>query len=508
MMMRNQLALLVAFACGAISKPLHHRSSQNSTSGNINWGPCAFNGTLPIECGSLAVPLDYTDSSAHETLSLALVKVPAINAPSRGSILFNFGGPGYEAIQSLASLGAYLQNVTGGYHDLVAFDPRGTGAALAYSCFESSLERTIATATYPFPVGDAYDTVIGQLWASSKVLANICHERAQNISGLIGTAFVARDLMQVVDAIEEDGLLRFWGFSYGSVLGETVAAMFPDRMDKIILDGVVNGHNYYHRTGIDVDQLSAADATFTAALGECIKAGDRCALSHLNSTAIDLQVTLLGLANDLKTAPITVNTTIIDYNFIMNTYYLSIKEAGLFQATAPLILDILNQQNLEAVVEFFQQAYSGIALGNPEALYGIKGGDTIPRYSKLEDVMPDIEHTKQTSPIFWGLTTAHNTLYAQWPFEAKERYTGDFKVKTRNPILFIGNTWDPATPLVSAHTMSAAFEGSVVLEQHGFGHASLGQQSACTSKAISDYFVNGILPPPNTLCEVESQLFP
>lgn len=40
------------------------------------------------------------------------------------------------------------------------------------------------------------------------------------------------------------------GFSYGSVLGETVAAMFPNRMDKVILDGVVNGHNYYHKTGM------------------------------------------------------------------------------------------------------------------------------------------------------------------------------------------------------------------------------------------------------------------
>ena len=29
-------------------------------------------------------------------------------------------------------------------------------------------------------------------------------------------------------------------------MGAILAAKFPDRMDKIILDGVLNGHNYVH----------------------------------------------------------------------------------------------------------------------------------------------------------------------------------------------------------------------------------------------------------------------
>ena len=36
------------------------------------------------------------------------------------------------------------------------------------------------------------------------------------------------------------------GFSYGTALGATAAAMFPQRIDKMILDGVANSHQYYH----------------------------------------------------------------------------------------------------------------------------------------------------------------------------------------------------------------------------------------------------------------------
>jgi pimeloyl-ACP methyl ester carboxylesterase len=35
------------------------------------------------------------------------------------------------------------------------------------------------------------------------------------------------------------------GFSYGTTLGATLAAMFPDKIDKLLIDGVQNPHEYY-----------------------------------------------------------------------------------------------------------------------------------------------------------------------------------------------------------------------------------------------------------------------
>jgi pimeloyl-ACP methyl ester carboxylesterase len=82
----------------------------------------------------------------------------------------------------------------------------------------------------------------------------------------MSTAFVARDFMKIVDALTlegEDGLLRYWGkmkefsncretctdfltlgISYGTYLGQVLAAMFPDKIERMMLDGVLNPLEY------------------------------------------------------------------------------------------------------------------------------------------------------------------------------------------------------------------------------------------------------------------------
>ena len=93
------------------------------------------------------------------------------------------------------------------------------------------------------------DTAERRGWERGHVDANICQRSGNgNKTGeFVGTAFVARDMMQVAEALGEDGMLRYWGFSYGTTLGATLAALFPDKVDKILIDGVQNPHEYYHQ---------------------------------------------------------------------------------------------------------------------------------------------------------------------------------------------------------------------------------------------------------------------
>lgn len=62
--------------------------------------------------------------------------------------------------------------------------------------------------------------------------------------------------------------------------------------------------------------------------------------------------------------------------------------------------------------------------------------------------------------------TAH---CAQWPWRARETYAGNFRVKTRNPILVASTARDSHTPLRSPRNVSAGFEGSGLLVVNGTG---------------------------------------
>lgn len=95
----------VAHASPLNIEQIHRRGDQV-----INWELCeGSNKTLPLECGSLTVPLDYTDKESDRTLDLELRRIPAINGPSKGSILFNFGGPGMSGESSLQANREKLQ---------------------------------------------------------------------------------------------------------------------------------------------------------------------------------------------------------------------------------------------------------------------------------------------------------------------------------------------------------------------------------------------------------------
>ncbi|KAK3387390.1 TAP-like protein-domain-containing protein [Podospora didyma] len=491
----------LALASIALTKPVSYpRVPCTPRSQTISWGPCSFPnlGSSPIECGILFVPVDYTSPALNETFGLPLFRSRATKpvTPSKGSILFNFGGPGYEAVQSLNSLADFLH--------------LGVVNTLRFSCFDTPADRLIAAYKFPILAIGATDVALVDTWASTQVYSNICQTKNNNTNrgGVIGTAYVARDMMRIVDALNEDGLLRFWGFSYGSLLGETVAAMFPDRIDRLVLDGVVNGHNYYHRQGVDVDQLLSADDAFLGVLDQCITAGPaKCALATVNSTAADLAKALNRLAEEIRTAPIAVGDTVINFTFVKELLFIVIKYPSDVANAALHINNLLHRQNLTGVVDYYKSLQASIAMGDDDAIWGIKCSDTFPRSKELSEVMPDIEHMSNTSSTFGPYVASVTTICANWPFEAKERYAGDFKVKTRFPILFVGNTYDPATPVASARNMSASFEGSVVLEQHGFGHASLSQLSACTTTNLQAYFVNGTLPASGTVCEVDASLF-
>ncbi|MES9605087.1 alpha/beta hydrolase [Actinomadura sp. NPDC000929] len=66
-------------------------------------------------------------------------------------------------------------------------------------------------------------------------------------------------------------------------------------------------------------------------------------------------------------------------------------------------------------------------------------------------------------------------------------------VRDAPPVLLVGNTHDPATPLAWAKSLSRGIRGSKVLAYDGDGHTAY-LRNRCATTGIDDYLITGTLP--------------
>ncbi len=85
-------------------------------------------------------------------------------------------------------------------------------------------------------LANSSNVALGQDFAASEIQALQCLNATEDIGGLMGTAFVARDMAQIVDALGEDGLLRYWGEPTEDPL------RFEADLERILLWNAVGGH--------------------------------------------------------------------------------------------------------------------------------------------------------------------------------------------------------------------------------------------------------------------------
>ncbi|KAH7316914.1 proteinase [Stachybotrys elegans] len=482
---------------------------------SIRWEPCVINGDQPADCGKLLVPLDYSNVTAQDKIDISIVRIPAPIQPSKAGIYLNFGGPGAAGITEFAEFLPRLQAATGNNHDLINVIPRGTNDTITFSCYEDPVSRRFGTEPI---AGNASDVATGALWARASLLAQNCGMTQNETGRFVGTVSSATDTVRVAELLEEDQMLRFWGMSYGTLLGETLAALFPEKIDKMLLDGVVNPFDYYQN--IEVSFMASIDDTFRGFCTGCVNAPQECPLAR-NNTAEQLEQSVFDFLDRLKENPIPLadpsvvgGGILIDYSFA-KTYILSqLNFPRLWPDMADMLDMIMTLQLTGAVPPDAGDLIEGIlsltqmaGSGGDESQFGIKCGDVIRGNQPLEEVVPIFEARQELS--YFGDSADQVLAYcAQWQLPAQPVFDGVFSSEgIRNPILIVNNRFDPATSLINARNVSETFEGSVLLEQNSYGHTSLVQGSLCTALAIRAYFASGELPPAGTVCEGAVPLF-
>ncbi|KAK6365532.1 hypothetical protein LTS17_011251 [Exophiala oligosperma] len=485
----------------------------NGTDNQIQWSSdcdyLGFEADVGFSCANFTVPLDYSNPQSSETLILTLTKVNATNQPAKGSILFNPGGPGSGGASFNIDGGDQFQTILGGNFDLIGFDPRGTGYTLRFDCYNNSaIERLLLSPEQN--LGNSSDIALGADFAASQVVAAQCLETNAEIGGLLGTAFVARDMERIVDALGEDGLLRYWGFSYGTALGATFSLMFPEKVDKVILDGNVNVEEYW--SGDNKQSMESLDGVVQGFYDGCASAPQNCELAQLANTSEAIAGLVNSALESLRYSPVVVtlneSSTTITYTDVKNKMFSSMYSPAKWRSQAKLLTRLI-QGNYTGYVGLLKKASGGADdRDTPDAILGISCGDAAYRAKSIMDMneyKDAVVATSQWGGLDFGLI---NTLScAPWQMKAKEVYAGPWNAETKSPLLIIGNSYDPVTPLVSAQYNNEVFGGSALLQQNGYGHCTLAQPSLCTAKLVREYFNTGALPAPGTVCEPDVPLF-
>lgn len=234
-----------------------------------------------------------------------------------------------------------------------------------------------------------------------------------------------------------------------------------------------------------------------------------------NATVDDLERIVRDKAQELKYHPVPIPggealgvPLTLDYFNFKSLIFMNLYNPRSWATLAAGIDAVLaTPQNSTALLELAIATTSADWGLEVSALTSIRCGERVPRHKTVDEFAAAIKPTHDISWIAGDLPTALYMACARWPYQAAERYLGDFRVKTKNPALLISAQLDPTSPLASARNVSAGLEGSVLLQRAGPGHCSSTLWSICTYWATRDYFLHGRLPAANTTCEADMEVF-
>ncbi len=501
---RCALVALVVLGLSACVAPKHQASAPTagaSTSGSatadadvarfydqvLEWTTCGEE-----QCADATVPLDWADPDG-ETITVALRRVPASGGTPVGSLLVNPGGPGRSAIDTISYFRQVVSRDVLAAYDMVAFDPRGVQHSSPVTCVDAP-ELDALTAWVPDFTTDAGIT---EAIARNGAFGDACLERTGPLLGHVDTPSAARD-MDVLRAVLGDEALTYLGFSYGTDLGATYAALFPERVGRLVLDGALD-------PTLDSGQIAAGQAAgFESALRAYVtdcQAGASCPLGGDVDAGLAQIATMFDRirANPLPTGTDRELTVSLAFSGLAATLYAQ----GSWPLLTRGLTDAIDRGDGNVLLQLSDSYYGRQADGTyssnqNEAFSAIMCLDDRPSADPAE-MRADAAQVEAVAPTVGQFFAWGGVGCADWPVPAVgslESYAADGAA----PILVIGTTNDPATPYAWAERLADLLSSGVLLTYQGEGHTAYGRSNDCVKQAVDTYLLTGEPPAEGTRC--------
>src|SRR5215213_10312738 len=472
------IPLLVAAFLGPVVPASADRAGSSGSS--LTWKGCGSG----FQCATLTVPVDPVVPGP--TLDLAVVRARARDADARiGTLVVNPVGPGVPAVQYLRGAASTLPHSILDHFDLVAFDPRGVGASAPIECADS-LDPVFDQAFEP-----STDAAHTALVDAMTALAQQCAARNGDLLAHVSTRDAARDLEQLRIALGEERL-SFVGYSYGTFLGATYAQHHPDRVRAFVLDGPVDPS--MSARAVALGQARGFERALDDFLADC--SDHRGCAFHHDGEAAAAYDALRAKAGRTPlatrgTGGRVLNQTRFDAAVLQQLYLGRAAWSGLADALAAAERGDASTLlgGADAYVGRTDDGHDDHAI---ESFWAVTclDGPVIPGIDAAAEVE---QRAVEIAPRMGAFILNNSLLCSVWPVPPVAR-TGRLTAAGAPPILVIGTTLDPATPLAQARALAGALERGRLLVADGEQHTSFSNGNACVDAIVTAYLVDRQVP--------------
>lgn len=453
----------------------------------IVWTKCKADPQGESQCGELAVPFDYQDPSLG-SFTLFLTRKPAADQANKvGSMLVNPGGPGFGGSSVAADAEYYFSDELLDRFDIIGWDPRGTGKSIpAVDCVDEydvyfGIDSTPESPEEKQAIIDA-----GQKFNDE------CVANSGEILPYISTQSTARDMDSIRRALGEEKITYF-GFSYGSELGATWATMFPETVRAAVLDGASDPN----ATSLDqgLAQAQGFEKQLDAFLSKCSKRVACVFNSNGNSAAA-----LDKLINEIDAKPLVVSAdrTPVTQGVMYTALAQAMYSDALWPQLERALSDAVDGDGaglLQLYDDYFQRKPDGSYGNELEAFLAISCLDD-PGPTSVKDVDAQIPIFTKAAKRF-GASFAYGYSCALWPVAQASRIT--ITGKGAGPIIVIGTTGDPATPIESSRKAARSLESGIFLTVKADQHTGYGL-NACVVETVDRYLIDLKAPADGKVC--------
>lgn len=453
---------------------------------SIQWRPCSTEiqedltaqrlpDWLPVSCGKVNGVLDSPYAPDRGTARIQLVR--AGEGPVPIAVVNDVGGlPG--SIYA-ARLAATLPQSFFEKFQLIGMDRRGTGNSAAAKCVPVEIRLSMVE-------NDPAALDVDAWYQAAQTAGQQCSIALETQLPAIDTWRTAADLDALRIALGVDRLNAV-GHGEGSRVVSMFADRFPDRVGRLVLDGVPDptpdAKLAYE------GMAKGGEAAWDAFAADCVR--------RVCEMGSDPERSLLELLGQLRRAPLGDGPFSITAGTAMYAVLTGLSDrrswptlsaaltaarngdwTGIFNMLAPVLLDSADQA----------ASWDGALVTTCN--------DMSTRMSP-EQVKAAATEWKEKYPLFGPLAAQRLAYCAPWtiPDHPLPTPTG----RGAPPILVLGTASDAITPLEGTERAAQQLDSGVLVSWQGGGHGALGV-SPCATDAAIRFMTDGSIPRNGTVC--------